>query len=86
MPLSRSQVRIGAGFVNAAGRSLLAGTAVLLLLGAAQVARAEKDCPPECVACNAKPKCVWHNSFCFCEINAEVTVLSDVTAEDPVLT
>ena len=79
--------RVTTGFFNAAGRSpLVCVIALVMSLGVAKIARAEKDCPPPCVTCNANPKCGWYNNFCFCTIDADVTVLSDMTAEDPVLT
>lgn len=92
----RFPITVPVRFFNARGRaSRLAGVvrpllasamALTLLLCAAEVAWAELSCPPECEACNANPKCVWHQNFCFCTIDADVTVLSDLDVPDPVLT
>jgi hypothetical protein len=60
--------------------------AFVLLLGVAQAVRAELSCPPACVTCNANPNCGWFKGFCFCTIDPDKNVLSDVDAPDPVLT
>lgn len=93
---TKFNIAIPIGLFNAPGRasrlagvvpSLIASAMVLtLLLGVTEVASAELSCPPECEACNANPKCVWHQNFCFCTIDADVTVLSDMDVPDPVLT
>ena len=85
---SRFPVRVTLGLASALLVSSLfaCATTLTLLFAVAQVARAEVSCPPACVECNAKSNCVWYRNFCFCTIDPDKNVLSDLDVPDPVLT
>jgi hypothetical protein len=87
MVRSRFPVRTQVSFVNALGFSLLLGSIIVAMsTGSAKVARANLDCPPACVTCNANPKCGWYNNFCFCTIDPIMSTIEDIPEDDPVLT
>lgn len=62
------------------------GIAALLVLfaGMPQVARANRDCPPECEKCLSEGG-AWVNNFCIKPLRPDMTYLEDIVAEDPVL-
>ncbi len=85
MSTSRFAVWLNRRSTSVVGRwSLATATLLVLWLGGAEVARAEKDCPPACVTCRAKGG-AWVNNFCFLPIQPDKNVLSTLDIEDPIL-